>query len=162
MQQVCQLLGEVEKGNDVTVTVNMASPVMAVEFELSYDASKFSYVDGSANAGNLGTPSVKNENGHVNLAIAASDGQSQTETVTLTFTALEPTKKSPFTISNLISDTDNTITEETAVVTVPGNMEESSIENDGDTRNWTTIVLIIIVIVIITIGIIIKKVKSRK
>ncbi len=107
---------EVKKGETVAVTVSMASPVKAVEFEMKYDASKFEFT--GATAGALGKASASATNGVVTVAIAASDGVSTTETVTLTFTALAETEAKGFTISNVVSDTDNTITNATASTAV--------------------------------------------
>ena len=71
-----------------------------------------------ATAGALGKASASATNGVVTVAIAASDGVSTTETVTLTFTALAETEAKGFTISNVVSDTDNTITNATASTAV--------------------------------------------
>ena len=108
---------EVKKGEMVTVSVNTGKPVMAIEFELKYDAEKFEYV--GASAGSLGTPSVTVNNGVATVAIAASDGKSTTSSVTLNFKAKETTEGKSFTVSNLITDvTSETITNATTTVKI--------------------------------------------
>lgn len=107
---------EVKKGDMVAVSVNTENAVMAIEFELKYDATKFEYI--GASAGALGTPSVTDEGGVITLAIAASDGRSTTQSVTLNFKAKETTEGVPFTVSNLITDKNEAVANSTATVKV--------------------------------------------
>lgn len=107
---------EVKKGDMVAVSVNTENAAMAIEFELKYDATKFEYI--GASAGALGTPSVTDEGGVITLAIAASDGRSTTQSVTLNFKAKETTEGVPFTVSNLITDKNEAVANSTATVKV--------------------------------------------
>lgn len=110
---------EVTKGEMVAVTVNTEKPVLAIEFELTYDTTKFEYV--GASAGGLGIPSVTNNTseGIVTIAIAASDGKTTTQQVTINFRAKETTEEGKFTVSNLVTDvTGEVMTNATTTVKV--------------------------------------------
>lgn len=120
---------EVKKGDMVAVSVNTENAVMAIEFELKYDATKFEYI--GASAGALGTPSVTDEGGIITLAIAASDGRSTTQQVTLNFKAKENTEGVPFTVSNLITDKNEAVVNSAVTVKV---VEETPVTPEEPTN----------------------------
>lgn len=107
---------EVKKGDVVTVSVNTDEAAQAVQFNLSYDATKFEYVDGSATT-TLGTPMVNASEAGI-IRLIATNPQATTNSVTLQFKAIEDTEGATFTASDLSTNTNEELTTATATVKV--------------------------------------------
>ena len=111
---------EVQKGETVTVTVNMAA-TSAVQFEMPYDNTKFEFV--GASAGALGNDVGAANGGVVNVAAFAVDGKATTTSVTVTFKALATTEGEKFTVNGLVTESGETIANSTVTVKVTAPVE---------------------------------------
>lgn len=119
---------EVKKGDIVTVHINVDKQVNGIQFNVSYNASKFEYI--GANTGDL----AAEENATRGLVkIVASSGSKTSNIATLQFKALEDTEGEDFVVSNFkaegeaLNNSSVTVKVSTGVEeqpTTPGNKEE--------------------------------------
>lgn len=108
---------EIKKGETVRVTVSV-DPTSAIQFDLSYDNSKFEFI--GASAGTLGDDAGAENSGVVSVASFALDGKTKTETATVDFKAIATTDAGEvaFTIDGLVTESMETVAEPTIKVTV--------------------------------------------
>lgn len=111
---------EVEKGKTVTVTVNMEA-TSAVQFDMSYDNTKFEFV--GASAGALGSDVGVANGGVVKVAAFALDGKSTTKSVTVTFKTLATTEGEKFTVDGLVTENGEAIANPAVTVKVTAPVE---------------------------------------
>ena len=89
---------EMQKGDEVTLTVTLEEPAQSVQFDVEFDASKYEYVEDSGKSDLQFTGSSLISDNVVRVSGFAFDDESTT-TITLTFKALENGEELPFTIS---------------------------------------------------------------
>ena len=107
---------EVNKGEQVTVTVNLDNSTQAVGLELTYDASKFEYVKGSVSSsiGDITT----NDTVAGKVSISAANATKSTNSVTFTFIAKENTEGATFQASGLVTESGETFSVDSVSVAV--------------------------------------------
>ncbi len=115
---------EVNKGDTVVVTVNLDKESQAVQFVLNYDAENFEYVKGSASSSIGEAAMAINDKEAGTIRIAASSISTSTTSVSFTFTAKETTDASEFTVSNLITENREELTNNNVTVKVVEKAEE--------------------------------------
>ena len=113
---------EVNKGEEVVVTVNLENETQAIQLKLTYDASKFEYVKGSASS-SLGTLTVNDLN-EGEVVIAGSNPTVATKSVSFKFIAKENTESAEFKASDLLSEDDGFTVDTVAVKVVEPTTEE--------------------------------------
>lgn len=113
---------EVNKGDQVTVTVNLDNETQAVGLELTYDASKFEYVKGSVSSsiGDITT----NDTVEGKVSISAASATKSTNSVTFTFIAKENTEGAAFTANGLVTESGEELTVNSVSVKVVEPAEE--------------------------------------
>ena len=89
---------EMQKGDEVTLTVTLEEAAQSVQFDVEFDASKYEYVENSAKSDLVATASNELVEGVVRVSGFAM-GNETTTTVTLTFKAIENGENLPFSIS---------------------------------------------------------------
>ncbi len=107
--------GEVKKGNQVTVTLQLNQASRNIDLTLKYDASKFEYVKKSATAA---FPLTENANNDGEVIITGSDATTSTETVTFTFIAKETTNSASFTGSDIVTQSGEEFAEGQDIISV--------------------------------------------
>lgn len=131
---------EMQKGDIVTLTITTDTEVESMQFDITYDTTKYQYVEGSATSA-LTTGSNIISDGVVRVSALSINGDT-TNTVTLQFKALENGEEVPFTISNTefglgVDEVEETFNAPTLNVTI-ANQEPTEPENPGDTEDPTT------------------------
>ena len=119
---------EVNKGDQLTVTVNLENATQAIDIVLTYDASKFEYVKGSANS-TLGDMAV-NDTNEGEIIISAASLSNTTKAVNYTFVAKENTDAAVFTASGLVTESGEGFTNDTVSVSVVEPAEEPTNPED--------------------------------
>ena len=89
---------EMQKGDEVTLTVKLDGKAQSIQFDVEFDASKYEYITDSAKSDLQVTGSNLIEDNVVRVSGFAYNTET-TETVTLKFKALENGEQLPFTIS---------------------------------------------------------------
>ncbi len=112
---------EVNKGDTVTVTVNLDSATPYIDVDLAYDANSFEYVDKSATSG-LESLTVNDENGEVK--VSGADVYNTTTYVSFTFVAKENTDAAEFVASGLTTQSGETLSVSSVSVAVVEKAEE--------------------------------------
>lgn len=131
---------EIEKGQEVTVTVNLDNDAHAVQFVLNYDANNFEYVDGSVSSSiGAGAISINSSEAGV-IRLAASSTSTSTKAVSFTFVAKENTEGTTFTASDLLTENGDTLTSDSVTVAVvePTTEEPTNPENPGEVETPNT------------------------
>lgn len=131
---------EIEKGQEVTVTVNLDNEANAVQFVLNYDANSFEYVDGSVSSSiGAGAISINASEAGV-IRLAASSTSTSTKAVSFTFVAKENTEGTTFTASDLLTENGDALTSDTVTVAVvePKGEEPTNPENPGEVETPDT------------------------
>lgn len=135
---------EVNKGDQITVTVNLENATQAIDLDLTYDANAFEYVKGSVTSG-LDSLTVNDRNAG-EVKISGSDPYNSTTYVTYTFVAKENTEAAEFVASGLETPENEALTVSSVSVKVsepvvdpepeqPAEPENPSTENPGETIN---------------------------
>ena len=119
---------EVNKGDQLTVTVNLENATHAIDLTLTYDASKFEYVKGSVNS-SIGDLTV-NDSNEGEVIISAASASNTTTAVTYTFVAKENTDAAAFTASGLVTESGEGFTADTVSVSVVEPAEEPTNPED--------------------------------
>ena len=107
---------EVNKGDQITVTVNLENATQAIDLDLTYDANAFEYVKGSVTSG-LDSLTVNDRNAG-EVKISGSDPYNSTTYVTFTFVAKANTDAADFVGSRFFSHEDETLNTSTVTVAV--------------------------------------------
>ena len=124
---------EVNKGDQVTVTVNLENETQAVDLVLNYDANSFEYVKGSINS-TLGQAAMTvNDSEEGVIRLSASNASATTKAVTYTFIAKENTDGAAFTASGLVTESGEALTVDNVSVKVVEPVEEPTNPEDPDT-----------------------------
>ena len=124
---------EVNKGDQVTVTVNLENESRVVDVVLNYDANSFEYVKGSINS-TLGQGSMTvNDSEEGVIRLSASNATVSTKAVTYTFIAKENTDGAVFTASGLTTESGEALTVDNVSVKVVEPVEEPTNPEDPDT-----------------------------
>ena len=138
---------EVNKGDELTVTVNLENPTQAIDLVLTYDANSFEYVKGSVTS-SIGDLTV-NDTVAGEVRLSAASATNSTTSVTYTFVATENTDAAAFNASGLVTESGEEFTVDSVSVSVveaeeptqpenpeqPTNPEQPSTENPGETTN---------------------------
>lgn len=140
---------EVNKGDRVTVTVNLENETQAVDVVLKYDANKFEYVKGSISS-SLGGLTV-NDTIPGEVRLSAANAMASTKSVSYTFIAKETTEGAAFTASGLVTESGETFTVDNVTVKVvepttenpeqpeqPENPGQGETPTTGEEGNTTT------------------------
>jgi len=117
---------EANKGDEVTVTVNLDEESRNIDIKLNYDATKFEYVAGSASS-SLGTLTV-NDKTAGKIIVSGSNPTESTKAVSFKFKALETTEGSEFTGSGLVTEKNEELTGASVSVKVTEKAEEKPAE----------------------------------
>lgn len=131
---------EMQKGDIVTLTITTDTEVESMQFDITYDTTKYQYVEGSATSA-LTTGSNILSDGVVRVSALSINGDT-TNTVTLQFKALENGEEVPFTISNTefglgVDEVEETFNAPTLNVTI-ADQEPTDPEDPDDTDEPTT------------------------
>ena len=113
---------EVNKGDELTVTVNLDNPTQAIDLVLTYDANSFEYVKGSVSS-SIGELTV-NDTVAGEVRLSAASATNSTTSVTYTFVAKENTDAAAFTASGLVTESGEEFTVDTVTVSVAEPAEE--------------------------------------
>ncbi len=138
---------DVNKGDELTVTVNLENPTQAIDLVLTYDANSFEYVKGSVSS-SIGDLTV-NDTVAGEVRLSAASATNSTTSVTYTFVAKENTDAAAFNASGLVTESGEEFTVDSVSVSVvekeeptqpenpeqPTNPEQPSTENPGETTN---------------------------
>lgn len=119
---------EVNKGDQVTVTVNLENESRVVDVVLEYDANSFEYVKGSINS-SIGTGSMTVNDSEAGVVrLSASNATVSTKAVTYTFIAKENTDGAAFKASGLVTESGEGFTVDNVSVKVVEPVEEPTEE----------------------------------
>ncbi len=131
---------QVKEGDIVTVTVNVDETSELVQFVMTYDSSVFEYVEGSA-TGIGGSPTVGIPQLGTIKYVVTKVGNKTEGTVTLQFKALKTSAAVPFTISNFVSEPEQSAPSAASVSVVEketGNPPAGGSETENPTGDTET------------------------
>lgn len=131
---------EMKKGDIVTLTITTETEVESMQFDITYDTTKYQYVENSATSA-LTTGSNIISDGVVRVSALSITGTT-TNTVTLQFEALENGEEIPFTISNTefgigVEEVEETFNTPTLNVTIAEPVVDPEPEQPEDTEDPT-------------------------
>ncbi len=128
---------EVNKGDEITVTVKLNEPTQAIDLTLSYDANSFEYVEKSVTSGLDKGSIVENATTAGKILISGADPYNSTNYVTYTFIAKEATDAAEFVASDLSSQSEEALDVSSVSVKVVEPAEEPQPEQPSDDQNTT-------------------------
>lgn len=113
---------EVNKGEEITVSVDLERETRNIDVRLTYDASKFEYVKGSASS-SLGTLTVNDAN-EGRIIVSASNPTQSTRSISFRFIAKENTDSAIFQASGLVTEEGEALSNDSISVKVVEAQEE--------------------------------------
>lgn len=131
---------EMQKDEIVTITVTTEQEVASMQFDITFDSTKYEYVEDSATSDLANTASRVISDGVVR--VSAFESGNATNTLTLQFKAIENGENVPFTVSNTefvagSDETGETFEVDTINVTIADAEEPTDPENPGDVEDPT-------------------------
>lgn len=126
---------EVNKGDEITVTVKLNEPTQAIDLTLSYDANSFEYVEKSVTSGLDKGSIVENATTAGKILISGADPYNSTNYVTYTFIAKEATDAAEFVASDLSSQSEEALDVSSVSVKVVEPVEEPQPEQPSEDQN---------------------------
>ena len=125
---------EVNKGDRVTVTVNLNDATPYIDIDLKYNPNSFEYVDKSATS-DLPSLTVNNKAGEGIVLVSAADATETTKYISFTFTAKENTDAAEFVASGLNTITGEKLDVSSVSVAVVEKAEEPTPEEPTNPEN---------------------------
>lgn len=124
---------EVKKGETVVVSINLTEDSRNIDVTLTYDSSKFEYVENSATS-TLGGLTVNAKNSGT-IIVSGSNTLVSTKQVSFTFKAKETTEAVEFKASDLVTEGDEELTKTSISVKVVEENQEQEEPKEEPTKD---------------------------